>query len=75
MRKKEGCGGGNYVKILFNIKNKKTAEELKKEIDRLIPGDLLSTINKSYIESRNEKSNTKYNIVLPKLFIVFSRYS
>ena len=27
------------------------------------------------IKAEYEKSNTKYNIVLPKLFIVFSRYS
>jgi len=27
------------------------------------------------VKAEYEKSNTKYNVVVPKLFIVFSRYS
>jgi len=55
--KKGGMRGGNCVKILNNIKNKKIAEELKKDIDNLIPGDLVATIRKS-----NNESNNKYEL-------------
>ena len=60
--KKGGMRGGNFVKILNNIKNKETAEELKNEINRLIQGDLLATIHESYTESNNESTEYELHI-------------